>query len=439
MTDQDDEKGINTDADEQRLPGEQSRAELAAQYTAFEKNLTVGQTIRVYWQSNLWVAYGLLMVFGFGIDGIVAGNLLAIPKFRADYGRELTNGSGKSYIVPAKWLSLFTGISQLCGIIGAFGTGWLADRIGRKYTTLISCVVSIGGVAAQYLSNGSLGVLLAGKAINGFPIGMWLVLGPLYASEVATMKLRGVLVSMTNIIQLSGVLLFTGVIYAIGSTPSATAYQIPLACQWIIPGLVLLTVLMWPESPVWLVRTGRRTAAIRSIQRLYGSDKSVINGEALLAQIEERLEQEGSRDRGTYRECFSKTERQRTVMCMFVYACQYLSGVVLVLGYQSYLYELLGYSAHQSFLLGLLNICVQWVANIGSWFLLVAMGSRPLVVWGQLMAAVSLFIIGGACTSTTHSARQLTVAFMFIWVSCKNITEELLLGSEVLANFKVRS
>lgn len=416
MTDQLNEKDVIAHADVQRTPSVQSRAELAAQYTAFENSLTVGQTIRVYWRSNLWVAYGLAMVFGFGIDGIIAANLVAIPQFRADYGKELINGSG-IYIIPAKWLSLFTGISQLCGIIGALGTGWLADRIGRKYTTLISCVISIGGVAAQYASNGSLGVLTVGKAINGIPIGMWLVLGPLYASEVATTKLRGILISMTNIVQLSGVLLFTGVTYALGPTLNSTAYRIPLACQWIIPGLVLITVPLWPESPVWLVRTGRRTAAIQSIQRLYGQDKGVINGEALLAQIEEKIEQEKSQDRGTYHECFSKPERHRTIMCMFVYACQYLSGVVLVLGYQSYLYELYGYSAHESFLLSLLNISLQWIANIGSWFLLFSLGSRPLIVWGQFLAAISLFIIGGGSTSPTHSARQLAVAFMFIWVS----------------------
>jgi SP family general alpha glucoside:H+ symporter-like MFS transporter len=412
------ENSVNTHADE-RTSYVQSRVELAARYTAFEKSLSLRQTIRLYWRSILWVGYGLGVVFGFGIDGIVAANLLAIPRFRMDYGEEHNTGSGVTYIIPATWLSLFAGISQLCAIIGAFGAGWLADRIGRKYTTLISCVISIAGVAAQYASNGSLGVLTAGKAINGFPIGMWLVLGPLYASEVATLNLRGVLVSMTNIVQLSGVLVFTGVTYAVGSMPSATAYRIPIACQWIIPGLILLTVLMWPESPVWLVRTGRREAAIRSIQRLYGTGNGKIDGEALLAQIEEVVarEQETSRDQGTYRECFSKVQRRRTIVCMFVYACQYLSGVVLVQGYQSYLYQLLGYSAHESLLLGMLNIAVQWVANIFSWFLLSAVGRRPLVVWGQLLAAISLFIVGGGCTSTTKSAHQLTVAFMFIWVS----------------------
>ncbi|KAJ6151111.1 general substrate transporter [Penicillium chermesinum] len=318
------------------------RSELAAQYAAFEESLTVYQTLRLYWRSILWVMYGLALVFGFGIDGNVAANLLAMPRFRVDYGKELDSGG--------------------C---------WLADRIGRKYTALISCVISIGGVAAQFASHGSLGVLAAGKAINGIPTGMWLVIGPL----------------------------------------------IPLACQWIVPGLIILTAVFWPESPVWLVRMGKPEAAMKAIKQLYGSDKGRIDGEAVLAQIEETIERERrlSADKASYIECFAKGNRQNTLMSMFVYACQYLSGVVLVQGYQSYMYELLGYSSHEALLLGLLNIALQWIANVCSWFLIPTIGPRNLIVWGQLLAAISLFIIGGACTGSTQAANQVAVGFMFIW------------------------
>lgn len=399
------------------------RSELAAQYVAFEESLTIYQTIRLYWRSILWVIYGLALVFGYGIDGNVAANLLAMPRFRVDYGQELKSGGVISYIVPADWLSLFTGISQLCAIIGALGAGWLADRIGRRYTALLSCAISIGGVAAQYASHGSLGVLAAGKAINGLPTGMWLVIGPLYASEIAPLQLRAVLIAMTNIVSLSGVLLFTGVVYQVGASTTAASYKIPLACQWIVPGLILLTGLFWPESPVWLVRMGRTDDAAKSIRRLYGNDQGKIDGEALLAQIQESIarEQKTSFDQGSYLECFKKGHLQNTLVCMFVYACQFLSGVVLVQGYQAYMYELLGYSAHDALLLGLLNIALQWIANVGSWFLIPIVGSRRLLVWGQLLAAITLFIIGGACTGSNQATRQVAVGFMFIWVGLKNI------------------
>jgi hypothetical protein len=280
----------------------------------------------------------------------------------------------------------------------------------------------MGGVAAQYVSNGSLPVITAGKAINGIPVGMWLVIGPLYASEVAPLKLRGWLVAMTNIVQFSGVLLFTGVIYDLGPHPSDLAYKFPIACQWIIPALVIPTVFMWPESPVWLVRMGRRNEATQSIRRLYGNSDT-IRHDGLLAQIEEstaKEEETNNNSSGTkgdiYVECFRATNRHRTLICMFIYMCQYLSGLVFVLGYQSYYYQLAGFSPRKSFLLSMLNNVSMFVANICSWFLLSTLGRRPLIVWGQLCGAASLLIIAGCSMLETRAGYLGAISFIFVWV-----------------------
>lgn len=68
------------------------RAVLAAEFTQYEKSLTFRQTLRIFWRSTLWVAYGQLVVFGYGIDGIIAGYLLAVPQFRyAEKSKRITN------------------------------------------------------------------------------------------------------------------------------------------------------------------------------------------------------------------------------------------------------------------------------------------------------------------------------------------------------------
>lgn len=306
-------------------------------------------------------------------------------------------------------------------MVGAALTGWLADRMGRRYTNILSCAVSIVGVAIQYIStrHGSLALLTAGKAVNGLSIGAWLVIGPLYASEVAPLKLRGWLTAMTNIIQFSGVLVFTGVIYCLGPRNDPDAYIIPFACQWAIPALVLLTAWFWPESPVWLVRTGRIDAAKQSLQRLHHSEAS-IDKDAIMSLIQETVEKEQeyrkTTESVTYANCFAPIDRQRTLICMFIYGCQYLSGLVFVLGYQSYYYQLAGFSAKMSFLLGMLNNCSMFIANVLSWPVLNTIGRRPMLVWGQLACACTLFIIGGFSIPGHRDTYLVTIAFMFLWV-----------------------
>lgn len=58
------------------------RSQIASRQAGYEKTLGFFETVRIFWRSTLWILYGQLVVFGYGIDGIIAGNLLAIPKFR---------------------------------------------------------------------------------------------------------------------------------------------------------------------------------------------------------------------------------------------------------------------------------------------------------------------------------------------------------------------
>ena len=126
------------------------RAELAKRYAEVERELPVRDTIKIYKQAIAWIFYAQLIIFGYGIDGVIAATLVSIPKFREDYGEKFDTGSASvTYIISASWLSWWTGISQLCAISGAAATGYLADRIGRKLTNALLCLISIGGVAAQ--------------------------------------------------------------------------------------------------------------------------------------------------------------------------------------------------------------------------------------------------------------------------------------------------
>lgn len=167
-----------------------SRAQLATRYTEYEKSLTFFEAAKIYWRSSLYVLYGLLLAFNYGMDGVVAGYQVSGPKSREDYDEPLDAGHGViAYNISAHLLAIFSAVAQAYAVIGAATAEYIADKVGRRNAAVISCVVSIGGVAAQYWFNGSLGILCVGKAINGFSLGMWLVLGPLYAGEMAALRL----------------------------------------------------------------------------------------------------------------------------------------------------------------------------------------------------------------------------------------------------------
>jgi MFS family permease len=364
-----------------------SRAELAAAYTEMERNLTFFQTVKIYWRSCLWCAYAMLIILNFGIDGIIAGAAISVPKFCEDYGKPAGEINGFTiWVIPAVWISIFGAVSQATSVIGALICGYIADQIGRRNTNALSCLISFGGVAAQYWSNGSLGVLVAGKGINGVAIGMWLVLAPTYVSEVAPLRIRGVLSAMVNTILFSGVFLFTGVMYVLAARTDTSSYLVPFACQWIIPCLVLLTFWLWPESLVWLARIGKREKAFKAIEQIHGKT-SPIDKAGLLAQIEETLamelamKQSGEESYG-FAECFNKSNCVRTFATMFVYTCQYLSGNTLVIGYQTYYYRLvIGWGPSKAFAVTLGSTAFYWACNVIAWCFVAKLRRRPLIVY----------------------------------------------------------
>ncbi|KAF5559807.1 maltose permease [Fusarium phyllophilum] len=359
--------------------GNDEDVRLAAAQMQYERDLTIRQTIKIFWRSTLWICYGQLMVFNYGIDGTMAGSLLGIPRFRQDYGHAYIVEGQPAYVIPATWQSLYNGIAQLTAVLGAFMTGWMCDKIGRKYTNILSQVISVAGVAIQFWSSRSLGNLTLGKAINGISIGMWLIIAPLYASEVAPLKLRGWLTALTNVVLTCGSLFFSGFIYAIGSDNNKNAYLVPIAVQWALPGVILLTVLFWPESPVWLVQKGKIDQARTALRQLH-------------VTVDEENRQVDDKATTTYLDCFRGVDRQRTLICMFLYSCQYLSGLTFVLGYQSYFYQLIGFTAKTAFLLTMLNTAVMVIANSLSWFVVEHTGRRPLAVWGDLQGNSSLYV-----------------------------------------------
>jgi MFS family permease len=81
-----------------------------------------------------------------------------VPSFQKDFGYKFQN----AYIISASWQIAFNTAASIGGVVGAIGSGYLADRIGKKVTLSLSCVVSIGAVFIQIFAKGP-GTLMAGK------------------------------------------------------------------------------------------------------------------------------------------------------------------------------------------------------------------------------------------------------------------------------------
>lgn len=188
-----------------------------------------------------WFIYlfGALGAILWGYDtGVVSGALLYIKR---------------DFTVSAVEQGLITSSFTMGAIVGALVTALLVDRLGRKRLLFLAAIVFVIGTLLAALATGPAG-LIAGRAVLGIGIGFVAVNIPIYLSEIAPARSRGRVVSLTQFMNASGILLAYVFNYVFSAT-AAWRWMIGVA---VLPAILLLVgVLVLPDSPRWLVARGR--------------------------------------------------------------------------------------------------------------------------------------------------------------------------------------
>jgi MFS family permease len=131
-----------------------------------------------------------------GLDEGLIGTSAEQPSFQRIFG--LDEASGKSEEEIAATLGNITGMVQMGSILGALIAFYLTDKIGRLWATRQLCFLWVLGITIFLCAatNGSLGMVYAGRFIAGVGIGQTTVVAPTYLAETAPRTVRGFCVCM---------------------------------------------------------------------------------------------------------------------------------------------------------------------------------------------------------------------------------------------------
>lgn len=221
------------------------------------------------------------------------------------------------------------------------------------------------------------------------------------------------------------------VIYACSNRNDDLGWRIPIITQMIPPGLLLIGLLILPESPSWLLIRGRVEDAKKSYLRFNGPRFDADTAVAI-ATLAIRREQEIQSEGGSWLQCFKGSDGRRTLIICMVYIAQQLVGVNFVAGYLTYYFRLAGVSNP----LGIAQaaFAIQLVGNMCSWPLVDRLGRRPMIVGGTIIITVGLLIIGGISTKDSPAALKATVAFMVLWGFVYQVSVALTEPRDTIAN-----
>lgn len=289
--------------------------------------------------------------------------------------------------------------SMLLGCaFGAFFAGRVSDYWGRRSVLIVSAVLfllSALGAGASTLA----WFFVIARITGGFAVGAASVIAPAYIAEVAPARYRGRLATVQQIAIISGLFcafLSNYLLAKAAGASTATLWLNAAAWRWmfwmqVLPSsLFLLSLLLIPESPRYLVVRKREVEAAEVLSKLYGESAA----RSKLADIGASLAQDRHRPRLS--DLINKnTGKIRPIVWIGIglAAFQQLVGINVVFYYGAVLWQAVGFSENDALLINVLSGALSIGACLIAVLLIDKIGRKPLLWIGSLGMAVTLALV----------------------------------------------
>lgn len=160
--------------------------------------------------------------------------------------------------------SMFT----LGGFLGALAAGPLCNKYGRLLTMRLTTIFFVIGPIIESAAP-SIGLLAFGRVVSGVAAGSAVVVVPIYISEVAPPKEKGLFGALTQIMVNMGIVIAQVLGYFLSKD---SLWRIILAVAGGIGLLQLLALTVVPESPKWLAEHRSPQHARHILKKMRGHE-----------------------------------------------------------------------------------------------------------------------------------------------------------------------
>ncbi|XP_068167520.1 solute carrier family 2, facilitated glucose transporter member 8 isoform X2 [Antennarius striatus] len=276
----------------------------------------------------------------------------------------------------ASWFgSIVTVGAALGGLLG----GWMVDKVGRKLSLMFCSLPFVLGftliVAAQ-----NVWMLYLGRSLTGLASGVTSLTVPLYISETAHERVRGMLGCCVQFMVVLGIM---------------GAYLIGLFLDWrwlaisssIAPTLLIVFMCFMPETPRFLLSQGKRREAEEALRFLRGPDAPI---EWECSRIEDTWDELGSnfqmsdlKDPGVYKPLMIG------IMLMFF---QQMTGINAIMFYAESIFQQANFKKSDlaSVIVGVIQVVFTGVAAL----IMDKAGRKILLVISGVAMAISTSTFG---------------------------------------------
>ncbi|CAL9046090.1 unnamed protein product [Musa banksii] len=369
---------------------------------------------------------GLIFGYDIGISGGVTSMDSFLSRFFPSvYRQQMADSSTNQYCkFDSQLLTLFTSSLYVAALISSFLASTVTRVFGRKWSMFAGGITFLLGSAINGAAVNVL-MLILGR-LHALFLTWWFGVGvqsvPLYLSEMAPAKLRGMLNIGFQLMITIGIFAANLINYGTASIDGGWGWRVSLGLAAVPAVIITVGSLVLPDTPNSLIERGydeEAKAMLRKIRRT--EDIQAEYGDLVAASTEAK-----SIDH-PWSNILQRRYRPQLCMAILIPSFQQLTGINVIMFYAPVLFKTIGFGSEAS----LASAVISGIVNVFATFVSIAtvdkLGRRKLFLQGGTQMLVSQLLVGtlialkfgtsGVATDMSTNYASIIVLFICFYVA----------------------
>lgn len=310
---------------------------------------------------------GLLM--GFDV-GVISG---ALPYIQQTFNIPQSKVFLSGLIVSAVPIGAFLGATISSPILRNFGR--------KKSILLLAALFILGAVIVSTAPH--VEVVIGGRILIGFSLGLSTMAVPMYLSEISPANLRGTIISAFQLAVTFGLLLAFIINYIFAEHEN---WRLMVLCGAFLASILGIGMLFMPNSPQWLMQKGREKQAIQTLLK--------IRAPIYVKSEFKKIKATASKQSQPFLMLFKKPFLSLTIFATGLFMFQQTSGINAIFYYSATIFKSAGFATIQGAILASIIVAsINVIATIISLIFIDIVGRRVLFFIGFTGITASLLLL----------------------------------------------
>jgi MFS family permease len=210
----------------------------------------------------------------------------------------------------------------LASSLSSLASGYISDRISRKYGIVLSGILTMIGTITS-ASSPNFASLIVARLVTGTGLGQGISVTTVYLVEIASPEVRGVSACFLQLYIVIGVMAGYFISYGSHNIHGGMAWRLPFIVQSIIAVLLCVGMFFLPFSPRWLAKATRDDDARQTLRQL----RRPSQVEPEFDEIKQSLSTDIQEANVNLSDIFARRYIRRTLLGIFIMVFQQMTGV----------------------------------------------------------------------------------------------------------------